>query len=168
MTGYASHAKIIIMIPSLNKQAGQIIHLVESRLIEAGHRVTAPRRAVLVHIATQGNTFTAADLIEAFKSTPSVGRATIFRTLDLLVEMDLLERVHLEASGASSSAYVLCGLADTHHHHTVCTRCGEVSNLEGCFLDARRLRGLSAQGSFRVDDHHLELYGVCAKCQKIE
>ncbi len=156
------------MIPSLNKKAGQIIQLAENRLIEAGHRVTAPRKAVLVHIATQGNTFTTADLIEAFRSTPSVGRATIFRTLDLLVDLNLLERVHLEASGASGYAYVLCGLADTHHHHTVCTGCGEVSNLEGCFLDAKRLRGLSAPGSFRVDDHHLELYGVCAKCQKIE
>ena len=155
------------MIPSLNKSARQIIHSAEHRLVEAGHRVTAPRRAVLVHIATKGNTFTAADLIESFKATPSVGRATIFRTLDLLVELNLLERVHLEASGASGYAYVLCGLADTHHHHTVCTRCGEVSNLEGCFLDAKRLRGLSAQGSFRVDDHHLELYGVCGKCQKI-
>ena len=156
------------MIPSLNSQTGQIIDLAESKLIEAGHRVTAPRKAVLVHIATQVNTFTAADLIEAFKSTPSVGRATIFRTLDLLVELHLLERVHLEASGASGYAYVLCGMADTHHHHTVCTSCGEVSDLDGCFLDVKRVRGLSAQGSFRVDDHHLELYGVCSKCQQSE
>ena len=154
------------MIHSLNKEERNILRLAERRLAEAGHRVTAPRRAVLANIALQGNTFTAADLIEAFKSTPSVGRATIFRTIELLVDIHLLERVHLEASGASGSAYVLCGLGDTHHHHTVCTQCGTVSDLEGCFLDGRRLRGLSAASSFRVDDHHLELYGLCGKCQQ--
>src|SRR5688500_14790826 len=156
------------MILSLNKQNGLTMHRIEKKLIEAGHRVTAPRRAVLAQIANQGTTFTAADLVGAFQSTPSVGRATIFRTIDLLVDLHLLERVHLEASGASGYTYVLCGLSDTHHHHIVCTRCGDVSNLEGCFLDAKRLRGLSAGSSFRVDDHHLELYGVCAKCQRTE
>ena len=156
------------MIPGLNKEEGQIFRLAERRLAEAGHRVTAPRKAVLTTIARQTNTFTAADLIEAFRSTPSVGRATVFRTIELLVELHLLERVHLEASGASGYAYVLCGLGETHHHHTVCTQCGDVSDLEGCFLDGRRLRGLSAKSSFRVDDHHLELYGVCGKCQQSE
>lgn len=156
------------MIPGLNKQTEPVLRHVEQKLIEAGHRVTAPRQAVLECIAGQGSTFTAADLVDAFKSMPSVGRATIFRTIDLLVDLQLLERVHLEASGASGYAYVLCGLGDQHHHHTVCTECGEVSNLEGCFLDVRRLRGLSEASSFRVDDHHLELYGVCARCQSAE
>ncbi len=156
------------MIPSLNKLEEQVLGLAERRLAEAGHRITAPRREVLANITRQTNTFTAADLTEAFKSTPSVGRATIFRTIELLVELHLLERVHLEASGASGYAYVLCGLTETHHHHTVCTQCGTVSDLEGCFLDGRRLSGLSEKSSFRVDDHHLELYGVCGKCQQSE
>ena len=154
------------MIPGLNKEEERLLHVAERRLAEAGHRLTAPRKAVLANIARQGNTFTAADLIDAFSSTPSVGRATIFRTIELLVDIHLLERVHLEPTGALGSAYVLCGLGETHHHHTVCTHCGTVSDLEGCFLDSRRLQGLSASNSFRVDDHHLELYGVCGNCQE--
>ena len=155
-----------VMIPSLNKEGAQALGDVEKRLAAAGHRITEPRRAVLSFIAAQGGPFTAADVIETFKAVPSVGRATVFRTLELLTELQILEKVHREASGASGYSYVLCGLTDTHHHHTVCTRCGAVSDLEGCFLDIERVHGLSAESSFRVEAHHLELYGTCEKCQR--
>jgi Fe2+ or Zn2+ uptake regulation protein len=87
-------------------------------------------------IARQRSSFTAAELLESVRlCAPQVGRATVFRTLDLLVEQGALRRVHTESGANWGHSYVLCGLADAHHHHLVCTVCGRVSDFEGCSVE---------------------------------
>jgi Fur family ferric uptake transcriptional regulator len=138
----------------------------ETRLARAGYRATLPRRAVLEQIAARRESFTASDLLESVtRAAPEVGRATVFRTLDLLVELGVLQRIHTEVGGNWGHRYMLCALGDTHHHHLVCTGCGQVTDFSGCMVESVVSR-LEDQTSFRVEGHRLELYGQCKGCQE--
>ncbi|MET1232554.1 MAG: Fur family transcriptional regulator [Candidatus Limnocylindrales bacterium] len=123
-------------------------------------RATAPRRAVLRLIAAHGDGhFTAADLVaDAGHRGVHIGRATIFRTLDLLLEGGFIERIDLPDG---EHAYVAC--RPSHHHHVVCTRCGRSTD-----VDDGDLRGVTAAveraTGYAIEGHRLELYGRCSAC----
>ncbi len=137
-----------------------------ARITAAGMRVTGPRKVVMGEIARQRSSFTAAELLESVRRcAPQVGRATVFRTLDLLVEQGALRRVHTESGANWGHSYVLCGLTDAHHHHLVCTVCGRVSDFEGCSVEGL-IEEVKERSGFRVQGHHLELYGECEACQQ--
>jgi Fur family ferric uptake transcriptional regulator len=155
------------MIPGINNSTDKAARQMQAQLVSAGYKITLPRQQVLRQVAAQGPSFTASQLLDAVVlAAPNVGRATVFRTLDLLVELGIIQRVHTEASGSWGSSYVICGLGDEHHHHLVCTRCGKIDDLAGCLLDPL-LADLEANTSFRVEGHHLELYGTCGQCQTV-
>ena len=83
----------------------------------AGYRLTEPRRAVAELVAARRGHFTANDLIEdAHAQDLDIGRATVFRALDLFTELEVLERIDLPSG---DHAYVPC-LPRHHHHHIVC------------------------------------------------
>jgi Fur family ferric uptake transcriptional regulator len=90
----------------------------------AGYRVTEPRRAVADLIGARGGHFTAADLVEDSQVRRlGIGRATIFRVLDLWTELGSLERIDLPNG---EHAYVPC-TPKGHHHHAICERCGRLT-----------------------------------------
>src|SRR6185503_10454657 len=95
-------------------------------LDRAGYRMTEPRRSLAALIAEQDGHFTAAELVAAAKnSRHAVGRATVFRTLELLEEIGAVERLDLPSG---EHAYVGCEPA--HHHHVVCSRCGRATEID--------------------------------------
>lgn len=126
----------------------------------AGYRLTQPRRAVVQLVADQDGHFAAADLVrEARARRLGLGRATIFRTLEVLLELGMVERLDLPSG---EHAYVAC--AATHHHHVVCSRCGRATEVEDAGLLAL-VRGIARRTGYRVDGHRLELFGLCPACQ---
>ncbi|MCX6020138.1 MAG: Fur family transcriptional regulator [Chloroflexi bacterium] len=130
------------------------------RLRSAGHRMTQPRQVVIEVVAGQHSRFTAGDLCDAVASrAPSVGRATVFRTMQLLSEAGVLERVH---GDGGRDAYVVD--ARGHHHHMVCGGCGAIVSLESCGLDDF-LSGLAERYGFVADGHFVEVYGRCQQCR---
>ena len=132
--------------------------LVEA-LEDAGCRMTEPRRAVADMIAGREGHFTAADLVdEARTRHPGLGRATVFRALDLLTSLSLVERVDLPDG---EHAYVAC--EPVHHHHAICTRCGRSLDVDDRGL-AEVLAQIGGRGGFRVTSHRLEIFGLCAAC----
>ena len=126
------------------------------RLEDIGFRATAPRRAVLTAIQDASGPFTVEELLE---EVPSVGRATVFRTVKLLQELDLVCRVPLEDGGAR---YQLS--EGGHHHHLVCRNCGAVTEFSDLEIDARIQEQAKAHG-FALQGHALELYGLCRACR---
>ena len=95
-------------------------------LDRAGYRLTEPRRALAVLIADQDGHFTAAELVaDARGRRLGVGRATVFRTLEVLEELGAVERLDLPSG---EHAYVGCEPA--HHHHVVCSRCGRATEID--------------------------------------
>ncbi|MEY4666237.1 MAG: hypothetical protein RIQ87_17 [Chloroflexota bacterium] len=129
----------------------------------AGVRLTGPRRELAALIGKRGGHFTAADLVaDAAKRRLGIGRATVFRFLDLLTEQGVMEHVDLPDG---RHAYVPC--EPTHHHHLVCTRCGSVSEVEDCGIDSVTAEAARRSG-FEIQSHRLELFGRCPKCQKVK
>jgi len=126
----------------------------------AGHRITGPRLAATRLIAARDGPFTAADLAaDARARGLRIGRATIFRAIDLLVELEVIERIDLPTG---EHAYVSCRAA--HHHHLVCSGCGRATDVDDSGLRAV-VAEIAARTGYRIDDHRLELFGRCAACQ---
>lgn len=125
-----------------------------------GCRVTGPRRAIVEFVLAQREPFSAEEVFRALRRRqPTIGRATVFRTLDLLTELGVVERVH-HPSGVHR--YVVAD--DEHRHHVVCIRCGRVAAFSGCNLEPI-LSSIAAQTQFQILDHWLELSGLCEACQ---
>ena len=128
-------------------------------LDRAGYRLTGPRRAVAELVAARDGHFTAADLVsEARARHPSIGRATVFRALDVFAALGIVERVDLPEGG---HAYVACD--PTHHHHAICTGCGRSQDIEDLGL-GEFLGDVGRRLGFRISAHRLELFGLCADC----
>ncbi len=133
---------------------------INDALAHSGRRVTGPRQALVELIGEQRGHFTAADLLaDARREHIRVGRATVFRTLDLLTEIEALERLDLPSG---EHAYVGC--EPIHHHHVVCSGCGRTSEIDDTGLRGV-VRDVARQTGFRVDEHRLELFGLCRACQ---
>ena len=129
-------------------------------LDRAGFRMTEPRRALAALIAEQDGHFTAAELVTAAQAAhPAVGRATVFRTLDLLEGIGAVERLDLPNG---EHAYVGCEPA--HHHHVICSRCGRTSRVEDCGL-AGVVAEVARRSGYAIETHRLEMFGLCQHCQ---
>ena len=132
---------------------------IETALDRAGYRLTAPRRSVATLIADQAGHFTAAGLVVAARARRlHVGRATIFRTLEVLADIGAVERLDLPSG---EHAYVGCEPA--HHHHVICSRCGRTDEIDDAGLRSV-LREVARRTGYRVDEHRLELFGLCPVC----
>jgi Fe2+ or Zn2+ uptake regulation protein len=129
----------------------------------AGYRLTAPRRALASLIAAHSGHFTAEELLEeSRRGRHGLGRATIFRSLDVLADLGLVERLDLPSG---EHAFVTCERA--HHHHVVCSSCGQSTEFsdDGVEQVAAAIEGATG---YRVEAHRLELFGMCPECQAKE
>lgn len=132
-------------------------------LDDSPYRMTGPRRTVARLVAEHDGHFTAADLMaDARRRRLAVGRATVFRTLEILADLDLVERIDLPNG---EHAYVACEPA--HHHHVVCSGCGRSNEIDDVGLRAV-VRAVEARTGYTIDDHRLELFGRCANCRNAE
>ena len=125
----------------------------------AGYRLTEPRRAHARLVAAREGHFTASELVaDARRNRTGVGRATVFRTLEVLEELGTVERLDLPSG---DHAYVVC--RRSHHHHLVCSQCGRSQEIDDAGL--RVVVGeIARRTGYRVDEHRLELFGVCPAC----
>lgn len=128
----------------------------ERNLERMGRRLTGPRRELLAVITRLGGHFSAEQLASA---APSVGRATVFRTLRLLQDAGAVCQV-VAPDGALEYRVTAVG----HHHHLVCAECGAVDDFSGCDI-SDLLAELSNRTGYHISAHRLEVYGRCAACQ---
>jgi Fur family ferric uptake transcriptional regulator len=127
-----------------------------ARLAQSGLRVTGTRREVLKSITDWDGPFTIEELAAAL---PGVGRATVYRTVKVLQEADVVCRMVLEDG---SIRYGL-SLGD-HHHHLICSACGRVTEFAGQDID-QAIQAHAERYRFDLAGHSLELYGLCAECR---
>lgn len=129
----------------------------------AGHVVTPPRQAVIQAVASHARPFTAGQLCAAVtERAPSVGRATVFRTLELLEEAGVLDRLHAVRGDASYIARDP-DYPDKPHHYLVCSACDGVTEIENPDL-AALLQHVAAAQSFRPENALVEIIGRCQSC----
>ena len=91
-----------------------------------------------------------------------MGRATVYRSLKLLVEAGVLCRVLLEDGDLH---YQLSHRG--HHHHLLCVECGASEDLLGCDIEDL-LRQVSSAHEFQLSGHWLEVYGRCRECLSVQ
>jgi len=138
--------------------------LSEQRILEelsqAGHRVTQPRRAVIRALLEDEGHHSPAEVRErAQDRCPTVGLVTVYRTLELLVDLGFARRIH---TGDGCHGYAAA--TNGHHHHLVCRQCGAAVEFEGCDLSSL-LEQIGRATGYSVDEHLLELVGLCPACQ---
>ena len=126
-------------------------------LEEHGSRMTWPRRELAAMLARRTEAFSAEEIVAGL---PGLGRATIYRTLRLLVEVGILCKTVMPDGSPRYS------LDDAHHHHhLVCVACGRIEEFRHPSVE-RMLRAMKDHVQGELIGHRLELYHRCGDCQE--
>lgn len=140
---------------------------VKDLLWEKGLKVTSQRLMVLNILSTHGDEHLTVEEIYdlAKEESPEIGLATIYRTVQVLLELHVIEKVTFDDGFAR---YELNGEetgSGHRHHHAICTQCGKVYSLETDLLDTLEKQVFKSLG-FEVTDHEVKLYGLCSACRR--
>lgn len=127
------------------------------RLGEAGYRKGGSRSRVVELLGGQRCAITALELDDQLDG---VGRATVYRTLEQLEELGLVQKIDV---GGDSAGYETVDPGGHHHHHIVCNGCGKVVPFEDPALE-RAIHDLSGRDGFEIDSHDITLRGTCRAC----
>jgi Fur family ferric uptake transcriptional regulator len=127
------------------------------RLDEAGYRSGASRRMVVELLAGESCAVTA---LEIDRRLDSVGRASVYRTLDQLDRLHLVQQVEI---GGDAAGYERVD-PEQHHHHLVCEECGRLSPFADPSLE-RAIEAVSRAAEFEVAAHDVVLRGRCPDCR---
>lgn len=145
------------------RPTAEMIAEVGARLRARGERMTRPRRAVLTVLADERGHLGAEEVVGRVAAyDPRVHRATVYRTLDALADLGVVQHVHVRRTG---TAYHL--VRDHGHLHAECQRCGTVQDLPLNLLDGVA-RVVARDHGFRLAPTHVALSGVCASCLAAE
>jgi len=126
-------------------------------------KVTEQRFDILDRVARINRHFTADDLVDEFRRvTGGPSKSTIYRTLTLLTECEILEEHKFQ--NTPSSVYELAW-ARHHHDHLCCLTCGTIIEFYDQALEDSQDRA-AAQHGFEPLSHSLKIYGVCAACRE--
>lgn len=144
--------------------------LTETTIIEAlnraGFRQTRQRKALAEQVARMASSDTDFAIEDLWHDTRAcdagIGRATAFRTVEVLVELGLLDRVAF-ADGSERYHAVHPG---AHHHHLTCERCHKIVEVDAC-LESTQLDEVARRSGFSLVGHRIEIFGRCPDCQAL-
>lgn len=133
------------------------------RVLAANNRHTgAARKAVVELLDSQSCALSAIEIEDALRSGERpVGRASVYRILDELERLNLVQKVQV---GQSMARYEPVRSGEDHHHHLVCDNCGMVTPFTDPQLE-RAIESLSRRIPMRVDEHEIVLHGACPDCR---
>ncbi len=131
-------------------------------LTAAGHRRGGARNAVVELLERQTCALTAQEIDDRLRAQGrGVGRASVYRILELLNELRLVQRIDV---GQGVARYERHHPDGDHHHHLVCDHCGRIAPFEDPALELA-IERVSRSLSFAVDDHDVVLHGACGDCR---
>jgi Fur family ferric uptake transcriptional regulator len=126
-----------------------------------GYRLTEARRAVVEVVATSKRALSPLEVYEiARRRYPALGLVSVYRTLEMLSALHLVQRVHQE-DGCNAYLPSLEG----HQHLLICERCRRVEYFDGDELEALFAR-VGEQTGFEIRSHWLQLFGLCQACKQ--
>ncbi len=143
---------------------------IRQKMIEEGLRFTEARRVILNILTRSPQHFSAEDIYFIVRRmNPSIGFATIYRTLDLLTNMGIVQKFTF---GDGKARYELVAIPDKemHHHHLICTKCRKIINYTDFVDEEKELvekteKVLSAKHKFDIKNHIINFYGLCETCR---
>ena len=136
------------------------------RLQERQHKMTPQRHIVLqVFMDRPGQHISAEDVHMILRANHSeIGLATVYRSLELLVELGLLQKMEF---GDGCSRYEISDLnpGEHQHHHLICLSCGKVTEFSEDLLENLEKK-VADECDFQIEDHQVKLFGYCKECRK--
>lgn len=133
-----------------------------TQLQENGYRLTEARRAVIEAIRASTRAISPVEVFDiARKKYPALGLVSVYRTLEKLEELHLIQRVH-QPQGCQAFISACHG----HQHLLLCQNCGQVTFFEGDDLNAL-IQSVSKKTGYQIREHWLQLFGLCQACQQI-
>lgn len=138
----------------------------KKKLKEAGYKLTPQRIAIINAIAdSKGKHLNTEEIYDIVKQrNPEMGLATVYRTLQLLDELEVVSSLNLEDGCVRYELYANTG--EHNHHHLICSNCGKVIEVEGDLLDDLESQ-IEREYDFKIMDHKLKFYGLCHKCKDL-
>jgi len=143
-----------------------------SKLEEQDLRLTESRELILSILSKHMSQHLTVEEIymKVHSDNPSIGMATVYRTMDLLVNHGLAQKFEF---GEGKARYELVPSPEKpgHHHHLVCKNCQKIINYDD-FMDEEKQflqtveQGLEDRYDFQVTNHQIIFYGICEKCQE--
>ncbi len=146
----------------------------QGRLRGCGYRVTMPRQVILDTLSKTLKHLSAEEVYLAVRKVyPAIGLTTVYRTLEILVQMKIVSKFDF---GDGRARYELIRESvDSdyfHHHHLVCTNCGRIVNYTDFINEEKEFlqkveRVLSEKYNFKITRHFIRFCGLCDKCRNI-
>lgn len=131
-----------------------------ARLQEAGYRLTGPRRWLIETLSTSQRALEPLALYDtARQHYPGMGLVTVYRTLEKLETLGLIQRVH-----HPDGCHLYLRAPRGHEHVLLCTACQRAEYFSGDDLGPL-MQSISRRTGFRIDSHWLQFNGLCADCQ---
>lgn len=154
---------MVVAVTSGTTAAAEWAEGANRALSDAGHRAGGARRAVVGLLAGQSCCLSAQEIADGLREEGTkVGLASVYRALDLLHEMGLVQRVDLGDGGARFEPILPGG---EHHHHAVCDRCGRVTAFEDERLE-NDLARLAGRLRHSIKAHEVVIHGDCDRCAR--
>ncbi len=135
-------------------------------LKDRGLKVTRQRLMVLEAIAScPEEHLTAEEIFELVKvDCPDIGLATVYRTIQLLSELHLIDRINFDDGFVRYEMGTVSERGQKHrHHHLICLKCGKVVSFRGDLLEELENK-ITATTGFSIVNHEVKLYGFCKEC----
>ncbi|MGA7193971.1 MAG: Fur family transcriptional regulator [Anaerolineales bacterium] len=131
-----------------------------TQLQDNGYRLTGARRAVVEIIAASQRALTPVEVYDAARDQyPALGLVTVYRTLEKLEELGLIQRVH-QPQGCQ--AFITAG--NGHQHLLLCSKCGRTTLFEGDDLN-QFIKSVARKTGYQINEHWLQLFGLCENCK---
>jgi Fur family transcriptional regulator, ferric uptake regulator len=125
-----------------------------------GYKLTGPRYSVVEILADTDKALTALEIYDqAHRQYPSIGLVSVYRTLEKLEQLGLIQRVHQKEK---CQAYIAA--PQGHEHLLVCHSCGRVSFFRGDNLKTL-VNVVEEKTGYVIQEHWLQLVGICKECQ---
>ncbi|MGF7185959.1 Fur family ferric uptake transcriptional regulator [Desulfitispora alkaliphila] len=133
------------------------------KLHQNDYKITPQRQIILKIFLENAEQHLSAEEVYAIVRdiNPDVGLATVYRTLDLLAELEILQKVNF---GDGKSRYEFSDLEVHHHHHLICVKCGKVTEFDDDQLETLE-KNIAQKSNFKIIDHQLKFFGYCSNCQ---
>lgn len=129
-------------------------------LQDGGYRLTAPRKAIVAIIADSSRALDAVEIFDLGRvEHPRLGLVTVYRTLEKLDELGLVQRVH-QPDGCN----MYLRAPEGHEHLLLCKSCGQMEYFSGDDL-SDLIEQISQRSGYQVQEHWLQLFGLCGSCQ---
>lgn len=123
-------------------------------------RDTTARKAILDILTTSDEPLTVKDIIQLLsKRAFDVDRTTVFRIMNAFTDRGIVRKLEF---GEGNFRYELLSLP--HHYHIVCTKCGTIRDVEGCYVEDVE-KETATKYNFKITHHRLDFFGLCERCQ---